>query len=187
MTVTRIYGRSSGAIAGVLMCCGITDSSDILNRVQQYNQTLHIVDSWAATLADLLPVDAYATCSGRLFITTAWCGVVPCTVSDFKDNAHLLKVIVASGRIPLITTKTFGLHLDGAFVERMPFFSTRSMESLPILYIRAPHSCWSISQTLSARLDICEMQRTIYIGERMTRDFLQTGRSPTNYFQLLPL
>ena len=117
MSIRRIYGRSSGAIAGALMCCDITDSSGILERVQHYNHSLRIVDSWAAALADILPVDAHKRCSGRLFITTAWCGVIPCTVSAFTDNAHLLEMIVASGRIPLVTTKTFGFHLDGIFID----------------------------------------------------------------------
>jgi hypothetical protein len=181
MSIRRIYGRSSGAIAGALMCCDITDSSGILERVQHYNHSLRIVDSWAAALADMLPADAHKRCSGRLFITTAWCGVLPCTVSTFTDNAHLLEMIVASGRIPLVTTKTFGLHLDGLFVDR---FTTVSTGPFPVLSIRPPLSCWPLSQILSARSGIHDMARTIDIGANMTRDFCRSDRSPTKHFTL---
>ena len=115
--VDCVHGRSSGAIVGVFMLIGLKDVAALYQKVYTYNQSMYIVDSWCRAMAEILPPDAYAQCSGRLFVTVAVLGVKPHTVSEFHSNSHMLEIIRASGSIPLVTT---GLRIS--LVDGLPAF-----------------------------------------------------------------
>lgn len=103
--VDRVYGRSSGAIVGACILSLPPECFDeICARVKQYNTTMYIVDSWCRALYEFLPVDAYARCTNRLFVTSAIMGCIPSTTSVFRDNTHLIEMLYASGSIPFVTT-----------------------------------------------------------------------------------
>ena len=161
-TIERIYGRSSGAIIGLCILCAFTDKDivDIYQCIQEANRTHYIVDCLYTTLATRLPPNAYAICSGRLFVTAAIMGCIPTTTSVFRDNVHLLDTIRSSGSIPFVTTSRLYLAdhcplpiLDGCFIDWLG--NARHLcgtcdgpagcahtKTLHVLRVSAPASAW---------------------------------------------
>ena len=144
--IERIYGRSSGAIVGafVLSQTPPTRVDAIYRRVQGYHRSHYIVDSWCLAMYDLLPPDAYLKCSGKLYVTCALAGLLPHTISVFRDNGHLIETLRASGCIPRVTTKHVafvdGLYLpalDGLFVQSCHTLY-RPLATRPIFKIIVP-------------------------------------------------
>ena len=105
--VDRVYGRSSGAMLGACILCGVEGAMiwALYARVQHLNKTHPIVDSWCTALTEILPHNAHVLCSKRLFVTVMVLGMFPVTTSYFRDKHHLIETLRASGSVPMITTR----------------------------------------------------------------------------------
>jgi hypothetical protein len=180
LVVDRIYGRSSGAIVGAYIFSGLPmDELDaVYERVQHYNQTLYIVDSWCRVLYETLPDNAYELCSNRLFVSSAFLGCLPYTTSVFRDNVHLVETLRASGSIPFVTTRP-RLTLpffDGGFVDwwyalcndRRRHVCTGPVQCAQrqqhVLHVRAPRSSWPDYIPLSAHYPLSVVHASIAEG-----------------------
>ena len=172
--IERIYGRSSGAIVGAFVLSQIPpiQLDDIYRRVQGYNRSHYIVDSWCLAMYDLLPPDAYLKCSGKLYVTCALAGLLPHTISVFRDNGHLIETLRASGCIPRVTTKHVAFvegsylpALDGLFVQSCHTLY-RPSTTHPVLKIIVPAGTWPDTIPISARHPLSVIYQVIQCGHR---------------------
>jgi len=123
--IDRIYGRSSGAIVGACMICfEVEDFEKIYKSVRNHNKTKYIVNSWCLALQEHLPTNAFELCTEHLFVTAAILGCIPCTISKFKSNKHLIQALYDSSNVPFVTTKLWGMSsryilpaFDGALID----------------------------------------------------------------------
>jgi hypothetical protein len=189
-TIERIYGRSSGAIVGAFILCDLPEEDlvNIYQDVQEANHTLYIVDCFYTILAKRLPPNAYAICSGRLFITAAILGCIPITTSVFRDNVHLLDTIRTSGSLPFITTSRLYLAdqcplpiLDGCFIDCLG--NARNLcgtcdgpgkcshtKTLHVLRVSAPVCAWPEYIPVKAS---CHPFTTTQLAVRMGMQFVE--------------
>jgi predicted patatin/cPLA2 family phospholipase len=152
LVIDRIYGRSSGAIVGACILCIPESFDDLYIRVIEYSKTMYITDSFCKALSEVLPDDAFLTCTNRLFVTSAVMGFIPCTTSVFRDNEHLLETLYASGSIPFVTSghriarSGFWPTFDGLFIDMFygnkPCRNQEAYKDMPhILSVAVPASC----------------------------------------------
>jgi hypothetical protein len=83
-------------------------------------------------LLELLPPEAHARCSGRVFIHTTRLssfGFIPVVISVFQSNEDLIDACMASSNFPFFISPFLfyryrgGLYLDGWFTRCVPTFS----------------------------------------------------------------
>jgi hypothetical protein len=184
-TIDRIYGRSSGALVGACILCDLTDTQivDLYHHVQATSRTHYIEDSFCLALEAILPPNAYALCSGKLFITAALLGCIPITTSLFRDNRHLIHTIRISGSFPFFTTSRLyfdeATHLpvlDGCLIDwiRRKSIHTHGhcrgprhcLIHVPVLQLNAPVQCWPGFLPLSAHHPITIPDLAIDMGRR---------------------
>jgi predicted acylesterase/phospholipase RssA len=163
--VRHIHGRSSGAIVGALILCGIQHNSlvRVYTRVAHLNKTMYIVEAFCVVLAEELPDDAHERCNGRLFVTSALFGVVPCTTCTFTSKSDLIDRVRSSGFVPYVTGRPRGwrdmLYLDGGFVD---FWFRPSIPG--IVRIVPPAASWPQWCPLSAQFPLDVVHASIQMG-----------------------
>jgi hypothetical protein len=109
LRVRTLYGTSSGAVAAVLFACGV-DVDEWVERCGGVRARCRagewLADVYASILAEALPADAHARCSGRVVIALTRLGLVPrrATVARYASRADLLAYLHAATIIPGVTS-----------------------------------------------------------------------------------
>lgn len=131
ISIRRYSGSSVGAIASVLMCCGISTLSVVEMYERLYNQKNFFIHL-RRELLQLLPPDAYERCSDRVFIHTTRLtpfGISSKVYSMFQNNEDLIDACMASSNFPFFISPFIfyryrgGFYLDGWFTRSIPTFS----------------------------------------------------------------
>jgi hypothetical protein len=133
--IARIAGASAGAWAAVFMLCSYS-VHDWIETFHQCKETPHkLIHETYDDIKDWvlagLPPDAYAICTGKLFIsitTVSIYGFKNILVSEFSSNEDLLNCLFASSTIPFMTEPK-GLRklrgqwvCDGGLTNNCPVF-----------------------------------------------------------------
>jgi hypothetical protein len=136
--ICRYAGTSVGAICCVLMVCNVTDE----NIIKFYHNIKHGKDFLANVKKELiriLPDNAYALCSNRVFISlTTFPFLTNHVVSTFESNTELVDTCIASSCMPLLVTWRLyyklknKLYLDGFISRNLILFNDSCSKQLII-------------------------------------------------------
>lgn len=183
--IKRYFGTSSGAIAAVGLACGF-DACNWKNGYMDIYDNSHknilLIDCYAKLLERFLPEDAYQLCTNKVFIfarEVTITGLKSHIFSKYRDNAHLIQCIKASGTIPYITRPVPWTIVDGKKyidgITSCPFNIER-----PTIIIRVP-SDYSIYKKIVP----CDqnLDALILRGFQDARLFMQDSKS-TNSISL---
>lgn len=128
--IHRYAGSSVGAICSVLMCSGVSPEKtisiyhDLLNHSNYFNRLKTI-------LLDILPLDAYIQCSGKVNIIATRItlfGFQKEIFNRFTSNEDLVEACIASSNCPyfvspyLYYTYKNKAYIDGCFCSILPVF-----------------------------------------------------------------
>lgn len=182
--VGRVAGASAGAWAGMFLLTGF-DTKDWLETYYacQADPELTLLEVyekiWPRGVQDLLPEDAYITCTGRLFISvteiTRW-GLRNRIISTFKSNEDLFQCCCASSMIPYLShmklyweLKSYNMWcLDGGITNNTPIFSDGTNRQLVFRLYEVEYPWRGMLQAV----DTCIETLTLRGGLLMSR-FLQ--------------
>lgn len=151
--IKRYAGASVGAICSVLMACNVPEEM----IVEMYDSLLfrrRYLFELRKLLYNLLPINAYKICSGKVFIYATEItpfGFKKTIFSTFENNNELLDACMASSNLPFYVSPSLfykfkdKYYIDGCFTNVLPVFHDKKNEQLLIkLYKIKYHSPYSL-------------------------------------------
>uniref|UniRef100_A0A0X3NYS3 Patatin-like phospholipase domain-containing protein 2 n=1 Tax=Schistocephalus solidus TaxID=70667 RepID=A0A0X3NYS3_SCHSO len=143
-----ISGASAGGIAAAFLICDVKTEdcvryfAELINKSRQYtlgafDPRFKITEYLREGLERLLPADAHTLCSGRLYISmTRQSSRENVVISQFKDRAELIQVILCSSFIPLfggfVPPMFHGDYfIDGALSDNLPSLDKNTITVSP--------------------------------------------------------
>jgi len=151
--IKRYAGASVGAICSVLMACNVPEEM----IVEMYDSLLfkkRYLFELRKLLYNLLPINAYEICSGKVYINATEItpfGFKKTIFSTYQNNDELLDACMASSNLPFYVSPNLfykfknKYYIDGCFTNVLPIFHDKKNEQLLIkLYKIKYHSPYSI-------------------------------------------
>lgn len=138
--IDKISCASASVLGGIIICCELEDK--ILELMVESHARFHHIrtrenkNNWLLYLSLLkehIPKDAYAKCSGRLFISyhkLTKTGIKHMTKSTFKNNEDLMETIKKTGFLPYFGSSKLvykNEFLDGIYPNNLIFSSNQKI------------------------------------------------------------
>ena len=136
LSLCRFAGASAGALLITCLCCNVDPAVWTMSYNELWpgtdEENLPLMDVYKRRWFQIMPVNAYKLCSGRVFISmtvVTRSGLRNLIVSEYSSNEDLFDAIKASTFIPHLTdrgwTKTYRGHsvLDGGLTNNLPVFT----------------------------------------------------------------